>query len=80
MVRYNPNHFFRADMPARVMRQGEYFVMGDNRDYSYDSRFWGIVSEEQLMAKPWFIWFSYLHKQNPDQYILRTPRIFKRVD
>ena len=45
---------FRCRVPA-----GHYFMMGDNRDFSDDSRYWGFVPDDHIRGKAFFIWFNW---------------------
>ena len=47
------------NMPRRVVPVGELFMLGDNRDKSEDSRFWGAVPEENIVGRPIMIFWSY---------------------
>ena len=46
--------------PIKV-NEDNYFMMGDNRDHSNDSRFWGAVPYDNIEGTPWFIYFSVDH-------------------
>jgi len=50
-----PKHIVGQDL---VIPKDSYFAMGDNRDVSYDSRYWGFVPKENVLGRPLFIAWS----------------------
>lgn len=53
----------------------EFFMVGDNRNHSNDSRFWGSVPYKLIVGKPWFVYFSWNSKKE-----IRWERIGRFVD
>ncbi len=54
--RYEPT---RDNWGPIVVPTGRFFVLGDNRDNSEDSRYWGFVSRERIRGKPWRVYYSF---------------------
>lgn len=50
-----------------VVPPERYFAMGDNRDVSYDSRYWGFIPRENIIGRPMFIYWSF--ETPPNQYL-----------
>lgn len=67
---YEKNGYYRYDDSIRdnfapvEVPPGHYFMMGDNRDESYDSRYWGFLPSDYVKGRPWVIYFSYDAEEN----------------
>ncbi|MFP4080137.1 MAG: signal peptidase I [Ectothiorhodospira sp.] len=55
--------------------EGQYFVLGDNRDNSNDSRFWGFVPEANLVGRAMVIWMNW----DPVSHTVRLERLGDRI-
>ena len=75
-----------AEMASHIQRgevvvpPQEYFVMGDNREQSWDSRFWGFVPREMIIGRPLLIYWSF--ETARDEYMHNSPvdRLLQLVD
>jgi signal peptidase I len=80
--------FQNPDEPAQPkttwhIPPGHYFMMGDNRDNSNDSRYWGTVSEQQLVGQAKWIWLSInmqALKHGQFSQIIRWNRLGKNIE
>lgn len=78
--RYRPT---RDNWGPLVVPDHSYFVMGDNRDNSQDSRYWGFVPAEAIKGKPFIIYYSYDRRRpEPMRFLteIRWDRILSLVD
>jgi len=71
---YRPYQPFRDNSRKIVIPEGKYFMMGDNRDRSLDSRMWGFVEREQILGQALLIHWSWdIHDSNAPAVNWRNP-------
>jgi signal peptidase I len=78
VVQYDQDNFYRADLEKKRIPKGYYFVLGDNRDFSHDSRFWGMVPKNFIKGKASLVWFSMIlpeDEKNDENFKIRYGRI-----
>ena len=63
LILHDPSRRDRRIAAQWVVPEGHYFVLGDNRDHSSDSRFWGFVPDGNLVGKAFIIWMHWSRQE-----------------
>ena len=69
--KYRPT---RDNWGPLVVPSGQYFVLGDNRENSEDSRYWGFVERAQIRGQPWLVYYSFVPSSTVSFSGLRSVR------
>jgi len=71
----SPTDFRRYPFDNIIVGKNSYFVLGDNRSNSADSRFEGLISDDDVLGKAFFIWFNF----DLGNWVIHFERMWKKI-
>ncbi len=79
IIQQDEDNVYSSQTDEITIPEGSFFVLGDNRDYSSDSRFWGFVPAENIRGRAILVWFSFTMPTSDTPLKIRFDRIFKSI-
>ncbi|HXK74678.1 MAG TPA: signal peptidase I, partial [Bacteroidales bacterium] len=79
-VKEGKNYINDIEATTYTFKMDYYFMMGDNRHNSADSRFWGVVPEDHIVGKTLFVWLSLDKFKSWGEGKIRWNRMFKKIE
>lgn len=80
IIQFDADNLYQNDYGPQVVPQNEFFVMGDNRDFSADSRSWGFVPRENIKGRAMLVWLSMIFPFKGEEFKFRAHRIGTIID
>jgi len=80
VIQQDVDNIYTSHLDKITIPAGKYFVMGDNRDFSSDSRFWGFVPHEYIRGEAILVWFSISMPGQGQGTNIRGNRILKSIE
>lgn len=72
---HNVSAAYHLNLPKTTVPAGNYFMMGDNRDFSSDSRVWKFVPFRYVRGRAFLIWFNMVYPWSKEEFHMRPLRI-----
>ena len=75
ILQQDSDNYYKVDHEKETIPPDMFFVMGDNRDFSYDSRFWKFVPHKYIKGRAILVWFSMIFPFGENDFKFRPGRI-----
>lgn len=79
VIQQDSDNYYSNNKDKVQVKEGHLYVMGDNRDFSFDSRYWSTVPVEYVKGRAEMIWLSVSFPQDGGEFIFRSDRIGKSI-